>query len=83
MDVLDVSVVAGTKIRIGNGSAELINLTYTLIERMLDVLTQVKLITVTCAAPSSPSGVPLNAAAFIALEAQITTIKTSLDLIKG
>lgn len=80
-EVLDISVMTGKKIKIGNGTAELITLMYSLIEQILLVTAQVKLITVNTA--GVPSTVPVNAGAFAAMDAQIIVIKTLLETIKG
>lgn len=41
-----------------------------------NLLTQIGLLTVTCAAPGNPSSPPVNAAAFVTIQAAIAAIKT-------
>lgn len=43
----------------------------------------IQAITVTCAAPASPSSTPINGAAFAIAKTDITTIHTSLTSLKG
>lgn len=46
----------------------------TLNDVLQDLVAQIQLITVICAAPSSPSGVPVNAAAFAAIATEISAL---------
>ena len=63
-----VCIDGGTKkVAIKNGTTNL----KTLIKSLIDAI---KLITVTCAGPGSPSSVPLNVATFTALETQFATL---------
>lgn len=59
-----------TKIKLGD-KITVENSTQNLNTLLQDLITQIKAITVTCAAPGSPSGVPLNVAALTAIATQI------------
>lgn len=50
-----------------------------LMELQGNLLDAIKLITVTCAAPGSPSTVPLNVASFTALDVQFANLKTRFE----
>lgn len=60
----DTQITLGDKISVQNSSQSLVDLLKALID-------EIKLITVTCAAPGSPSGTPLNAAQLTVLATQI------------
>jgi hypothetical protein len=50
----------------------------TVIQAIIDILTQIQALTVTCAAPGAPSTVPVNTAMFAAISTQLTTLKAAL-----
>jgi len=60
-----------TVVGVGESLVKIANATTTLNTLLQDLLTEIQAITVTCAAPASPSGPPLNAAAIAAIAAQI------------
>jgi hypothetical protein len=56
---------------VSEDKVKIANELYTLNELLQDLIDQIKLLTVTCAAPGNPSSVPINVAAFTAIAAQI------------
>jgi hypothetical protein len=65
---------AGVVIR--NEQETLRDLMSDFIDAQSDLIDQIKLLTVTCAAPGSPSSPPLNVAAFTTLDTALTNLKT-------
>lgn len=74
----NISVTA-KKINIGTDTDNLLKLISDCMQACIDAMTNITTMTVTCADPSKPSGVPINAAAFTAISTQITALKTKLD----
>ncbi len=70
--------VSTTKIKVANGGTTLNTLLQDLITKLQTLCTDIEAITVICAAPASPSSVPVNAAAFAALSTQIATLGTQI-----
>lgn len=60
-----------TVVAVGESLVKIANATTTLNTLLQDLLTEIQAITVTCAAPASPSGPPLNAAAIALIATQI------------
>lgn len=63
-----------TKITIGANGTKIERGAESLADVLADLIAAIKLITVTCAAPGSPSTVPLNFAAFDAVAARLAAI---------
>lgn len=78
--VKDMELIAA-KIHLGSSSDNVLKLLSEFMQATTDGFTAAALTTVTCAAPGSPSGVPLNAANFTAAAAAITPLKTKLDAV--
>ncbi|CCK75063.1 conserved hypothetical protein, phage-related [Oleispira antarctica RB-8] len=74
----DMELIAA-KIKLGTESDNVLKLLSDFMQATTDGFTALAITTVTCAAPGSPSGVPLNAANFTAAVAAITPLKTKLD----
>ena len=55
----------------------------TLCDKIGALCDSIKAITVTCSAPASPSGTPLNSLVFTTAKAEISSIKTNLSTLKG
>lgn len=88
-DALEIHVESGTKMTIGNGTDELIQLAYdafdelkNLIDEVSQTMTDIQLITVTSAGAGSPSSIPLNSASFATIKASVETIGTQVDSVK-
>ncbi len=60
-----------TMVGVSAEKVKIANTLYTLNGLLQDLLTQIQAITVTCAAPASPSSTPINAAAISAIATQI------------
>jgi hypothetical protein len=74
-------VLSGGTVALGGPAGELLDLVDQIIDVVDETLTNITAITVPTAV--GPSGPPTNSAAFIATQATLTTIKTTLGLIKG
>jgi hypothetical protein len=61
-------ITSSGKIKIGVGGTDLLQL-------LSDTLQAISVLTVTCAAPASPSSPPINVASFTALKSQVDSIK--------
>ncbi len=86
-DALEIQVTEGTKLTIGNGSVELLQVASdafaelrNLIDEMSQAMSDIQQITVT-GNSGSPTSPPLNAASFVALKINIEKIGTSVDTI--
>ena len=55
----------------------------TLFDKIGALCDSIKAITVTCSAPASPSGTPLNSAVFTSAKTEISEIKTNLTNLKN
>ena len=95
-DALEIQVKSGTKITIGNGTEELIQLAHdafsklkSLADELSGTLTDIQAITVTAPSGGGPTSPPINASAFAAiktnvdtLSGEINTLVTNLEQIK-
>ncbi len=65
----------GAMVGVGkDNKVKIANQLYTLNGLLQDLITQIKAITVICAAPASPSSVPVNVAAFTAIATQLQNL---------
>jgi len=87
-DALEIEVNPGTKLTIGNGSEELLQIAYdaftelrNLIDEMSQAMTDIQSITVT-GNSGSPTSPPLNAASFVILKTKIDAIGSTVDNVK-
>lgn len=85
-DALELQVKSGTKIAVGNGTDELLQLAHDAFNELKDLvgelsqtLADIKLLTVTCAGPGNPSSVPINVASFTSIETAVGAIETAVD----
>jgi hypothetical protein len=67
-----------SKIEVANATLNLNTLLQNLATQLQTLTTQLGIMTVVCATPGNPSGVPVNAAALIAVGTQIGTIATQI-----
>ena len=72
-------IAVGAKIEIKNDAQSLGPILQDLSSKLNDLVTQIKLITVICAAPGNPSSPPVNVAAFTALGIQLQVVGTKLN----
>lgn len=86
-DALEIVVVEGTKITIGNGAAELLQLAHdaftelkNLVDEMSQTMSDIQAITVT-GNLGSPTSTPLNAASFVALKTSVDAIGATVDTV--
>lgn len=86
-DALEIQVEPGTKITIGNGAEELLQIATdaftelkSLIGEISQTMTDIQLITVT-GNSGSPTSPPLNAASFVIIKTKVDTIGTNVDTI--
>lgn len=84
-DALEIEVASGTKITIGNGSEELLQLAHdaytelkNLISEMSQAMTDIQAITVT-GNQGAPTSTPINAASFVTLKTNIDNIGVQVD----
>ena len=78
--VTNMELIAA-KVHLGSSTDNVLKLLSEFMQATIDGFTAATLATVTCAAPGSPSGVPLNAADFTTAITAITPLKTKLDAI--
>jgi hypothetical protein len=86
-NALEIVVASGTKVTIGNGTDELLQIAddafselKSLVQQVSALLTQAALITVTgVQTGSGVSGVPVNAALFVTIKAAVDGIGTTVD----
>lgn len=71
--------MTATKIKLGTGSDNLLKLISDALQACSDGFTAAAALTVTCTAPGSPSGPPLNAASYTAAVAAIGAAKSKVD----
>ena len=71
-----------TQFFLGKDATEQAVLGNVLVSLLTDLITQIKLITVICAAPSNPSSVPVNAAAFDIVAQQLETALSEVVKLK-
>ncbi len=62
-----IAELNGSQVKVGSDAQELLAI-------VNDLLTNLMLLTVTCTAPGSPSGVPINVASFLAEQTNLATI---------
>lgn len=62
-----------------NAAENLATLMADFLDAQSDLIDQIKLLTVTCSAPGSPSSPPINLAAFTTLDTALTTLKTRFN----
>jgi hypothetical protein len=62
----------------------------TVIQKLIDTITQlnnaitaIQVLTVTCAAPGSPSTIPVNVASFVTIGSSLTTLSGTLTTLKA
>lgn len=84
-DALEIQVKPGTKITIGNGQEELIQLTYDALTKLNELSTQlssalqqIQALTVT-GNQGNPTSVPLNLPAFVAIQTNVDTITSGTN----
>lgn len=86
-DALEIIVADGTKITIGNGTDEVLQLAHdaftslkTLCERLSETLTQIQVMTMT-GVTTGPgvSGIPVNAALFLAQQTLVDSLTAEVD----
>lgn len=70
--------VGPSKITIANNSTTLNTLLQSMVSDLQTLITQLTLLTVTCAAPGNPSSVPINAAAIGAVSSSLSTLATQI-----
>lgn len=75
----DSKVGVGEKINIENSSANLQVQLSDLCDKLNSLINEIATLTVICAAPLSPSTVPVNAAAISAIATDISSIKTNIE----
>jgi len=81
---LNIEIEPGTKIALTNGSVELLALFDTVLAQMDTILTNIQALTVSgVLTGGGVSGVPVNAALFLADQVAIADVKTKLALIKA
>lgn len=86
-NALEIEVKPGTKVAIGNGTNELIGIAHNAFVELKDVcdklsatLLQMSLLTVSgVLSGGSVSGLPVNAAAFVALQVEVDTLATGVQ----
>lgn len=85
-DALEIEVAAGTKITIGNGDDELLQIASdafgslkSLCQQMSSALAAMELITVVAPSGGGTTGVPLNAATFATIKAQVDNLATDVN----
>lgn len=71
--------VSLTQVKIANDDTTLNMLLQTLVTDLQTLITQIALITVTCAAPGNPSSPPINAAAIAAVSTSLGTLATQIS----
>lgn len=86
-DALELEVKPGTKIAIGNGSVELLNIAYDAFSSLKDLadelsqtLSDLQLETHSTSSPGAPTGVPLNAASYAATKTNVDSITNAVDI---
>lgn len=77
-----ITTLKVTKIKIENSTAELITTLSDIVSQLNDTITNIQAITVISSAAGSPSSVPVNAPAFLAIGTQLTTLQAQLDSFK-
>lgn len=86
-NALEIVVSSGTKVSIGNGTDEVLNIAHdafaelkSLCQQVSSALTAASLLTVTgVTGGGGVSGVPVNAAAFVAIKASVDSIATQVN----
>ncbi len=87
-DALEIQVKSGTKVTIGNGTDELLQIAYdsfselrNLVTQVSQTMTDIQALTVVAPSGGGPTTVPVNAASFAAIKTSVDAIGTSVDAI--
>lgn len=85
-NALEIAVKTGTKIAIGNGTEELLQIAYDsfsslkeLADQLSQTLTDIQDITVVAPSGGGPTGPPLNSAAFAGIKTTVDNISSAVD----
>lgn len=83
LPLTDITTLKVTKIKIENDTAEIITTLSDIMQQLIDTMTAIQSLTVTCAGPGNPSSVPINAADFGTISTELSTLKGQIDSFKG
>jgi hypothetical protein len=82
LPLTDITTMKVTKVKIENDTAEMIATLSDIMQQLIDTMTAIQALTVTCAGPGNPSSIPINAASFATISVQLTTLKGQIDSFK-
>jgi hypothetical protein len=77
-----ITTLKVTKVKIENDTAEIITTLSDTMQKLIDTMTAIQALTVTCAGPGNPSSIPINASDFATISSELTTLKSQIDSFK-
>jgi hypothetical protein len=82
LPLTSITTLKVSKVKIENDTAEVITTLSDIMQQLIDTMTAIQALTVTCAGPGNPSSIPINAASFATISVQLTTLKGQIDSFK-
>lgn len=82
LPLTQITTLKVSKIKIENDTAEVITTLSNIMQQLIDTMTAIQSLTVTCASAGNPSSVPLNASSFATISTELSSLKGKIDSFK-